>query len=180
MRSNSRLTSVAARSLRLRDSQPVIVRPLRDGDRVRIERFVATLSQESLSARFFGWTDPARAARTLSEVADGDLCLLVQGPHRAVIAHAGLYRLGATSADIAFLVADAWQGRGIAQLLLALLIETARELELRTLVADLLARNRAMLAVFERCGEQLELRDDGDSLRVRMRIEHGDALPRAA
>jgi GNAT superfamily N-acetyltransferase len=53
-------------------------------------------------------------------------------------------------ADVAFVVEEAHQGKGIASYLLNLLIESAKERGLRGFTADVLADNRSMLKVFEK------------------------------
>ena len=53
-------------------------------------------------------------------------------------------------ADTAFIVDEAYQGRGIATFLFEYLIKLARERDMRGFTADVLASNTAMMRVFER------------------------------
>ncbi len=53
-------------------------------------------------------------------------------------------------ADVAFVVDEKYQGRGIATYLLKLLIQAAKERGIQGFKADVLASNKAMLKVFER------------------------------
>ena len=55
---------------------------------------------------------------------------------------------GGEEAEVAFVVADAWQGRGLGSALFARLAQRARELGVRRFVADTFFDNRRMLAVF--------------------------------
>ena len=59
---------------------------------------------------------------------------------------------GSPVAEVAFVVADAWQHLGIGAALFARLVERARALGIETFVADTLADNRAMRAVFRHAG----------------------------
>ncbi len=53
-------------------------------------------------------------------------------------------------ADVAFVVDEKYQGRGIASFLFGLLIRVAREQEISGFTADVIAENKAMLRVFEK------------------------------
>ena len=57
-----------------------------------------------------------------------------------------------TEAEVAFLIEDAHQGRGIAQLLLEHLAEAARERGITGFFAEVLPQNRAMAQVFADAG----------------------------
>ena len=59
-------------------------------------------------------------------------------------------------AEVAFLVEDAHQGRGLAQLLLEHLAQAGRERGVRTFVADVLPNNARMIQNFRAAGYQLE------------------------
>ncbi len=55
-------------------------------------------------------------------------------------------------AEVAFSVADDWQGRGLGGRLMEHLIAIARQQGLRQLVAEVLSENTPMLAVFRKSG----------------------------
>jgi RimJ/RimL family protein N-acetyltransferase len=59
-------------------------------------------------------------------------------------------------ADIAFVVRDDWQRRGMGTLLLRRMIEIARARGLAGFSADVLATNQPMLSVFYRSGLKIE------------------------
>ena len=73
---------------------------------------------------------------------------------------------GSSDAEVAFVVADAWQGRGLGSVLFRRLAARAAELGVRRLVAETLFSNRRMLAVFRHavlpCVETIQ----GDVVRV--------------
>ena len=54
-------------------------------------------------------------------------------------------------ADVAFIVDEEYQGRGIATILLKQLISLARKEGLKGFTADVLSTNKPMLKVFEKC-----------------------------
>jgi len=55
-------------------------------------------------------------------------------------------------ADTAFIVDEAFQGKGIASFLFSLLVKHAREEGIEVFTADVLAGNKAMLRVYEKAG----------------------------
>jgi GNAT superfamily N-acetyltransferase len=56
------------------------------------------------------------------------------------------------TAEVAVTVVDAWQGRGLGTLLLDVITARARDEGIRTFTALMLARNDAMMHLFERLG----------------------------
>jgi RimJ/RimL family protein N-acetyltransferase len=59
-------------------------------------------------------------------------------------------------ADTAFVVDEKYQGRGIANFLLSMLIAFAREQNIKGFTADVLADNKAMIKVFEKSGYPIQ------------------------
>jgi len=98
-----------------------------------------------------------------------------------IVAHGASYRIGTSRAEVAFLVTDSWQGRGLGALLFSRLTEVAQQRGVATLVADVLPGNRAMIAVFERSGYPVEVRWSAHSVEVEIDVTpHVAALARAA
>ena len=55
-------------------------------------------------------------------------------------------------AEMAFMVVDAWQGRGVGSMLMRHLVDITRETGLKELTAEVLPENTSMLKVFGRFG----------------------------
>ena len=83
----------------------------------------------------------------------------IVGGGRYVVAESG-------SAELAFMVIDAWQGHGIGGLLMRHLIVLAREAGLRQLVAEVLPENIAMRRVFDKFGFRLGERQEPQSITL--------------
>jgi GNAT superfamily N-acetyltransferase len=81
-------------------------------------------------------------------------------------------------AEPAIVVADDWQGRGLASHLLDLLADRAREEGIECFVAPVLAENRAAIALFDRLGGAT-VRHDGIEveLTIPLRPEEHGATP---
>jgi len=138
----------------LRDGSTLRLRPVRSEDRPAIERFLHGLSPASVSLRFFGQVDLDWVATWSMGVDDGDRYALVAstGPAPEIVAHAAYIRTGAGRAEVAFTVADAWQGHGIATIMLAHLAAAAEEHGIDVFTAEVLPNSHRMIAVFRDSG----------------------------
>ncbi|MGH2870957.1 MAG: GNAT family N-acetyltransferase [Solirubrobacteraceae bacterium] len=168
-------------SATLHDGSTVAVRPLDAQDASALRGFLATVSIDSLHRRFHGWLELDRAARALSEISTArDWALVVQGGSPScIVAHAAWFRTGAARAEVAFLVADAWQGRGLGSLLFASLVDVALVRGVSCLVAEVLPTNRGMLRVFERSGHPISVTPTAGALALAVEIEIGRAAAAA-
>lgn len=154
----------------LRDGATVHVRPVRTDDAPAIHQFLEALSPESISFRFFGQPNLNWATSWSVNVDYADrFALLAEGgsPH-AILAHAAYIRMDANRAEVAFMVADKWQGRGISTILLAHLSEVAQQHGISTFIADVLPQNHRMIDVFRESGFPAEVRSRPDALEVEL------------
>lgn len=161
----------------LRDGSVAELRAAADDDRDRLIEFLEGLSPEASQHRFFGSTKPAVAAdRMLSQAAPGEhvvLLVLTGDPERPSVIAAGEYNREAPESDtaeVAFLVADEYQGKGLGTLLLERLALIAARHGISSFHAFTTARNRRMLDVFRDSGFSVhEATQDGD-VEVRFSI----------
>ena len=158
-----------ARDTILRDGSSIRVRPARPEDEPALVAFLQGLAPESRRMRFAGMvTDLDGLARRWAAPADPADCSLVAetGIADRIIGHASYDRVGPDSAEVAFIVADDRQGRGIATLLLEELAERAQEAGISTFCADVLAENARMLRVFHESGFPTRLRAEPGAVLV--------------
>ncbi len=168
----------------LADGGTAHVRPIVSEDAPLLVDFHARLSPESVYLRFFSphprlspveierFTRVDHRARVALVVLLGDELIGV-----------GRYdRLGESDgAEVAFVVGDAQQGRGIATLLLERLAAAARERGLHRFSADVLPQNRAMLQVFHDAGFEVTSRFEDGVVRLDFPIDRTpEASARAA
>jgi GNAT superfamily N-acetyltransferase len=78
---------------------------------------------------------------------------------------------GSRTGEVAFIVEEDYQGLGLAGRLLARFIEIARMRRFAALEADVLAENKAMLAVFARSGLPMRKRRDGGTVHVTLSLQ---------
>jgi acetate---CoA ligase (ADP-forming) len=134
----------------LRDGSTMRFRPPQAGDDRELLRFFTTLSDRSLYLRFHG--HPNVGSRLVLPVLDPDWYergALVGTQAERIVAVANYVRLrDARTAEVAFAVADEYQGRGIATRLLEQLAEAAGRVGIQEFVAEVMPDNAAMLRVF--------------------------------
>ena len=75
-----------------------------------------------------------------------------------------------TDAEVAFVVADGWQGRGLGTVLFDRLTARARAVGIDRIVAITLAHNTRMLALFRRSGYPMTVRHDAEVVDVTLEL----------
>jgi RimJ/RimL family protein N-acetyltransferase len=131
------------------------IRPIRRDDADALVAFHERLSRESQYLRFFNvhpHLSPAEVQR-FTRVDYHDRLALVVEVGGQLIAVARYDRLGDTDeAEVAFVVADAYQCHGLGGLLLRRLAEAAGARGITRFTAETLPENRRMQSVFEESG----------------------------
>jgi len=154
----------------LRDGTAVWVRAIRPDDKERMRIAFQQLSSRTVYRRFFQHltaltSDALREATELDFHDHVGLALTVgEGTSERLIGVGQFVRVapGADCAEVAFVVADDYQHRGAATLLLQHLIDVARGVGVRQLLALVLEDNREMLEVLENSKLPLQQRfEDG-------------------
>jgi RimJ/RimL family protein N-acetyltransferase len=144
------------RTARLRDGTVARFRPITPDDAAALTRLYERLSPESAYQRFFAVMRrlPPDLARILADVDhDRRAAIVATGPDGALI---GVARYGALPAadegEIALVVEDAWQHRGLGTILLSALLDHAASHGITRFVAYVLADNHRMLRLIGRLG----------------------------
>ena len=137
---------------RTEDGVNVTIRPIKPEDARLEQSFVKDLSAESKYFRFMN---------TIRELGQSQLTRLTQIDYDREMAFVattteyerelelGVVRYATNpdgeSCDFAIVVADAWQGKGLARRLMSVLIDTARSRGMKFMTGDFLAENRRMI-----------------------------------
>ncbi len=144
--------------LALRDGTVLRVRPIHADDTARLRAFHAGLSPESIIFRFFRVLPelPLDLAAHFTHVDyENRMALLAtsgEGPAEQILAVVRYDRTGPSEAEVAFVVADQWQGHGIATALLYRLAAYARAHGFTTFTAITMGSNQRMLDVLRCAG----------------------------
>jgi RimJ/RimL family protein N-acetyltransferase len=145
----------SSRAVILADGSELALRPIGEQDLDSLISFHEHLSPESVHNRFFGIhphlsVSESRAFVTVDGHQRMAFVLLDRGLLVAVGRYEGLD--DRERAEVAFVVADAFQRHGLAPVLLRVLAEYARGQGYRRFVAQLLSSNAAMREVFASSG----------------------------
>jgi acetyl coenzyme A synthetase (ADP forming)-like protein len=161
----------------LSDGGTVRVRPIRATDAPGWMAFYSRLSPDSVYRRFFSAKPNPTAAEVarFTKVDYDDRVALVAELSGHLIGIARYDRLDAPhDAEVAFVVSDEHQGRGIGTMLLEHLAAAARERGITRFVAETLFDNRAMLSVFRDAGFDEKTRPVQGVNMVELTIEPSD------
>ena len=147
---------------RLSDNTLLYIREIRGDDKQRLADGLANLSEESVRKRFLGPKPTLSTAelRYLTEVDGHDHYAIVAMPadeDEQISAVARFVRLkdDPHAAEIAIVVCDSLQGRGLGSLLARRLSDAARERGIERLTASISSENRVALKVMRRIDERL-------------------------
>ncbi|MBO0728804.1 MAG: GNAT family N-acetyltransferase [Acidimicrobiaceae bacterium] len=149
----------------LADGAAVHIRPIRSSDGGALVEFHAGLSPETIRRRYFN-AHPHLSQREVDRftiVDYVDRFALVAVVDDNLVGVARYERTGPGRAEVAFVVADDQQGRGVGSLLLEHLAGAARQRGITCFEADTQATNTAMLGVFRDAGFEAT-RSFGDGL----------------
>ncbi|TDD63121.1 GNAT family N-acetyltransferase, partial [Actinomadura rubrisoli] len=159
----------------LSDGGTAHLRPIRPGDADSLRVFYARLSPESIYYRFFS-PRPKLTDREIEHFTSVDhdrrvaLIATIGEEMVAVVRYDRLPDRPET-AEVAFLVEDAHQGRGLGAVLLEHIAAAARERGLRRFVASVLPDNRRMTRVFREAGYQAEQRFEEGVIELVLELE---------
>jgi acyl-CoA synthetase (NDP forming)/GNAT superfamily N-acetyltransferase len=159
----------------LSDGSTVHLRPIRPADAPAIVEFHSRMSDRTRYLRYFSPYPriPERDLERFVNVdhADREAFVTVSGDRITAV---GRYeRLGPDSpdAEVAFVVEDAHQGRGIGSVLMEHLAEAARANGISRFVAEVLPQNGGMLRVFSDFGYQVRRRYEDGVVHLSFPIE---------
>ena len=142
-----------------KDGTKLLVRPIEPTDEEMLSDMFYDLSDQTIINRFFSMLK-SMPHRRLQEFCvidyEDEMSLVVlhgKRPKQKMVG-VGSYHMNPSTkrAEIAFLVADDWQGRGIGTYLMKELVKIARAKRIRGLTAEVLRDNVAMIALMHKAG----------------------------
>ena len=143
----------------LADGGTVHLRPIMPDDADRLRAFHSRLSPDTVYMRFFSMvrTLSAREVERFTNVDHDERVAVVALLRDEIVGVVRCDKLpGTTDAEVAVVVEDAHQGRGLGSLLLEHLESAAQERHVDRFVANVLPSNRRMIEVFKSAGFEIE------------------------
>ncbi len=161
----------------LRDGSVLTLRAIQPEDEERLLAFFYRLNRQTVYLRFYHTMKELsreEARRFCTVDYDTSLALVAitgKGIKERIIAVGRYYRFPARNiAEVAFVVEDVYQGKGIGTHLLIKLAAVAREKGINAFEALVLAENEEMLAVFGDSGFPMTTKLEQDVFRVTLDI----------
>jgi CRP-like cAMP-binding protein len=141
--------------VKLRDGSTYYLRPVLPGDSERTTNGPVEFSSDTLYRRFQSPRTPTKSLMTyLFEVdyVHHFVWVMTEGPEGPVVADARFVRDedDPTAAEVAFIVGDDYQGRGIGTFLMGALVVTADYVGVQRFTARVLTDNHPMRAILDR------------------------------
>lgn len=157
----------------LRDGRPVHLRPITPADGDALRAFHGRLSARTVYFRFFS---------AKPELTDADVAYFTGVDHSsrvallaldsdAVVGVGRFDAIGDGTAEVAFVIRDDMQGRGLGSVLLEHLAAAARDVGVTRFVAEVLPENSRMLATFREAGYEVSQRREDDVIAVGFDVE---------
>ena len=161
----------------LADGGTVHIRPITPEDGAALLAFHARLSDETIHLRYFSNHPHLRPDEVehFTHVDHDRRMALVGVLHGQIVAVARYEHIADDEAEVAFVVDDAHQGRGLGTLLLEHLAAFARTRGIHRFVADTLAGNSRMRNVFRDAGFVEHGHYEGGVVRVNLDIDPTEA-----
>src|SRR5215813_6350913 len=156
----------------LRDGSTVRVRVMRPEDEALLLALFKSLSADSRWLRFMSASSDSALAAEAHREASVDYCrqfglIALTGAEDRIVGHAFYTATGEDRAEVAFAIADDYQRRGLATILLGQLAEVAAANSVQVFEAETLSTNAAMLDVFRESGFPTKITVAAGELLVR-------------
>ena len=153
----------------LRDGSTVRIRVMRSSDEPGLRSLLTALSEESRWLRFYSLQNSSALAAEAHREANLEHAfglVACSGDEERVVGHAFYVAITDNRAEVAFTIANDFQGRGLGSILLGQLAEVAAANGIEVFEAEVVAANHAMLRVFRASGFPIEVSAHAGQLQV--------------
>jgi acyl-CoA hydrolase/RimJ/RimL family protein N-acetyltransferase len=161
----------------LRDGLEIKLRPIKSSDEDMMRTLFYNFSDESKYFRYFA-PKPVMPHKEMQSYVNIDyenilsvVAIVEKGRNERIIAEARYaYDKNTQAYEVAFIVDEEFQGKGVATFMFNYLVKIARDRGIRCFMAYVLPRNEAMLKVFEKSKIEIIRSYDLDALALRFNL----------
>jgi len=153
---------------KLRDGRTVLLRPIKPEDEPMWLEMFKNFSEESIRYRFFQiikTTPHETRVRYCNIDYDRELALVAELTEKGQRKILGVVRLivepDGKSAEVAFIVADPWQGQGLGPKMLDTMIDICKERKLESIYGIMLVENSRAINLMKKMGFIIDYQGDG-------------------
>ena len=157
----------------LRDGTEIFFRPVKPTDEPTISKMLYSLSEASVRTRYMTrtMTFPHKDVQALANIDyRRNLCIVgtVPGVSGEQVVAMAQYFLDPKSyaAEVAFVVKDEWQRKGMGTFLLHYITQIARQRGVKRFYAKVLPENKPMMTIFLNCGYRINTEFDGQVYNI--------------
>jgi len=161
------------RSDTLRDGTEIFFRPVKPTDEPALADMLYSLDRQSVQTRYFTYTMafPHKDVQKLTNIDyDNELAIVgvVPGPAGDNIVAIAQYFLDpkTQAAEVAFIVHDEWQAKGMGSFLLDHITQVAIQRGVKRFYAKVLPKNKPMLAIFQNSMHRVSTEFDGEVFSI--------------
>jgi len=158
----------------LHDGTEILCRPVKPTDEPLLAEMLYSLSERSVQTRYMThtMTFPHKDIQQLTNIdyqQDIAIVGVVPGVTDEEIVAMAQYFLDpkTQAAEVAFVVQDEWQQKGMGTLLLDYITQIARQRGVKTFYAKVMPKNKPMLAVFHNSGFRVNTEFDGEVYSIK-------------
>jgi L-amino acid N-acyltransferase YncA len=152
-------SQVEAPTTALRDGRTVTIRPLGDDDYAALLAFGAALPQDDLLYLENDFQNPDIIRRLVNAAAAENWRQVVAVADGSIVGYTAVRRLAGWSshvADIHLTISDGWRRCGLGTAMAQAIFDAARDLGVNKVIVEMLERQNAGRAIFERLGFRVE------------------------
>jgi acetyltransferase len=161
-----------------RTGTEVLIRPIKPEDEPMERELFRRISKQSEYFRFFGYIGTVTHEKLIRYTQidyDREIALVAEVKEGDSTAIAGVVRLVADAhneaAEFAILVADQWQGQGLGNKFMDLIMDIAEKRQIRKIYASVLNANVIMLHMFRKRGFTIEHEEDSSYAEKLLAVE---------
>ncbi len=165
----------------LRDGSQIFVRPIRPDDESMMREMFYDFSEQTKYLRYHAALksmphNKLQVFCTVDYTSEMAIIAIYGPPGEERVVGVARYMTDAEgdSAEVAFTVADDWQRKGLGSYFFNRLVQIGREQGIRTFSAYVLVENSGMLKIFHRSGLVVETVNEGEVVRVEMKLPEAE------